>query len=297
MTTVELRDKALQARISTQGGTVLGLWWEKQGERIPLLRGAHSDDADALSSGCYPLIPFGNRVRENRFVFNGRDYAFEPNTSWDPHYLHGDGWQGEWTVLQQSDRQVELAFSHAGKGTPYQYDARQRFTIGDGAFELQMSVTNRGEAPLPFGLGWHPYFPLTSQTVLKAPAARMWSEGPGWLSGEATDIPDDLDFSRPRPLPHRWVNNGFEDWTGEAEISWPERGTRLRLTADPLFQHAFVFVSDSSFDPGFQRDYFCFEPMSHLANGHNLPDLGGLVPLARGEVLAGGMRLRPEAIT
>jgi aldose 1-epimerase len=36
--------------------------------------------------------------------------------------------------------------------------------------------------------------------------------------------------------------------------------------------------------------------MSHLANGHNLPDLGDLIPLAMGEVLAGGIRLQPQAI-
>jgi aldose 1-epimerase len=263
---------------------------------VPLLRSAHSDDADALSSGCYPLIPFGNRVRNNRFTFDGRTYVLEPNTKSDPHYLHGDGWLGEWTVVELSSRHVELFFSHEGKGTPYRYEARQSFRIDDEGFEMWMSVTNLGEQPLPFGLGWHPFFPMTDQTTLKAPAARMWTEAAGWLPGEATSITEDIDFSVARPLPHRWVNNGFEGWTGEAEISWPERRTRLYMTADPLFRHAFVFVSDAAFDPSFQRDYFCFEPMSHLANGHNLPDLGDLIPLATGEVLAGGIRLQPQAI-
>jgi aldose 1-epimerase len=295
MTIIDLEDTALTARISTRGGAVLGLWWENDGERVPLLRSARSDDADALSSGCYPLVPFGNRVRNNRFTFDGRTYAFEPNTISDPHYLHGDGWLGEWSVVGQSDRHVELSFSHEGKGTPYRYEARQSFTIDDGVFEMRMAVTNLGEA-LPFGLGWHPYFPMTDQTTLRAPAVRMWTEAAGWLPGEATDILVDLDFSVARPLPHRWVNNGFEGWTGEAQISWPDRRTRLHLTADSLFKHAFVFVSDVAFDPSFQRDYFCFEPMSHLANGHNLPGLGDLIPLATGEVLAGGMRLQPQAI-
>lgn len=296
MTIVELRSGPVEARISTRGGTILSLSWERDGGRVPLLRGALCDDADALSAGCYPMVPFGNRVRDNSFSFGGRNYTLEPNTAWDPHYLHGDGWQAEWTVVGQGDGEVELAFSHMGKGTPYHYEVLQRFTIADGALELWMSVTNSGAEALPFGLGWHPYFPITPQTVLKAPAARMWTETAGWLPGEATEIPDDLNFSKARPLPHRWANNGFEGWTGQAEISWPERGTRLRLTADPLFKHAFVFVSDIRFDPAFQRDYFCFEPMSHLANGHNLQGLGDLVVLAPGEGLAGSIWLRPETI-
>ena len=296
MTIIALKAGALSARISTHGGIVLGFWWDKDGKRIPLLRDAPSDDADALSSGCYPLVPFGNRVKDNRFTFGGQHYSFTPNTDWDRHYLHGEGWQGEWEVLSSDTATLELGFAHAGDGTPYRYAAKQRFALSPDGLEMTLTVTNQGVAPLPFGLGWHPYFPMTPKTTLQATAQRFWTEIEGWLPGEATDIPVDLDFSTPSALPHRWVNNGFEGWSGIAEIVWPERGAKIALTADPLFKNAFIFVSDTDFDPSFQRDYFCFEPMSHLANGHNLPDLGDLVVLATGEALSGGIRLRPQSL-
>lgn len=296
MAVVEIGLNGLNARVGTRGGIVLRLWWERGSERIPLLRPAPNDDVDALQAGCYPLVPFANRVAGNRFSFGGRDYAFSPNTTWDPHYLHGEGWLAEWTVLSQSDTDVLLGMSFSGEGTPYAYEARQRFAIAEGAMTFTLSVSNRGPDPLPFGLGWHPYFPMTPETTLQAKAERFWTEIEGWMPGEASDLPADLDFSLPRPLPHRWVNNGFENWDGTAEITWPERRAKLRLTADPLFRHAFVFVSDSLFDPTFKRDYFCFEPMSHLANGHNLPDLGDLKILNRDETLSGSITLRPEAL-
>lgn len=296
MTIVNLKSGELSARISTGGGIVLGFWWERETGRIPLLREAPSDEADALAAGCYPLVPFGNRVKDNRFAFGARDYAFEPNTGWDRHYLHGEGWQAEWSVLSQSEAAVELGFSHHGGGTPYVYRARQTFILSPDALEMRLTVENEGDAALPFGLGWHPYFPMTPETTLLAPARKFWTEVEGWLPGEVTDIPADLDFSSPAPLPHRWVNNGFQDWCGEAFVTWPERQARLHLTADPLFRHAFVFVSDTAFDPAFKRDYFCFEPMSHLANGHNLPGLGDLAVLKPGEQLSGGIRLHPESI-
>ena len=58
----------------------------------------------------------------------------------------------------------------------------------------------------------------------------------------------------------------------------------------------FLFVSDTAFDPAYARDFFALEPMSHLPDGHNQPDLGGLVRLAPGETLSGGIRLAPETL-
>jgi aldose 1-epimerase len=225
------------------------------------------------------------------------EYHFSPNTDWDPHYLHGEGWQSEWSLDEQADDRVVMSFAHQPGGhTPYAYRARQTFMLTDDGLELTLSVENAGEKALPFGLGWHPYFPMTPETTLLAPARKFWTEVEGWLPGEATDIPADLDFSEPLALPQRWVNNGFEQWSGEATIFWPEHGTKLHLTADPIFRHAFIFVSDTDFDPQFKRDYFCFEPMSHLANSHNLPDLGDLQVLKPGQRLSGSIRLRPQDI-
>jgi aldose 1-epimerase len=292
---IELRSGSLSLRLSTMGGLILGFWKHDAQGRVPLLRDA-PDDADALSSSCYPLVPFGNRVKNNRFEFDGRDYGFSANTLWDPHYLHGEGWQSEWAVDEQADDHVVLSFSHRGEGTPYIYKARQAFSLKDGELEVLLSVQNDGSEPLPFGLGWHPYFPMTPRTTLLAPARKFWTEVEGWLPGEATELPADLDFSEPAPLPHRWVNNGFQDWSGEAIIAWPERDTQLHLTADSLFRHAFIFVSNTSFDPQYKRDFFCFEPMSHLANGHNMPDLGGLQVLQHGQQLSGSIRLRPQTL-
>ncbi len=295
MALIDLQAGSFSARVSTLGGVLLDFSWLVGGRKIPLLRPAQ-DAAGARSSACYPLVPFGNRVRNNRFAFGGRNYSLLPNTSWDAHYLHGDGWLGEWSLLSRSRNEVQIGYRHQGQGTPYSYDVRQTITLSADGLRLHMRLENTGEDALPFGLGWHPFFPLTEQTTLCAKAQRYWTETAGWLPGKPADIPTELDFSRPSPLPNRWINNGFEGWSGEAQIIWPENRTALTLTADPLFQHTFIFLSDSKFDPEFRRDYFCFEPMSHLANGHNLPGLGDLKVLHHGEGLEGSIRLQPHEI-
>ncbi len=293
MSIIDLQNGLLSARISTAGGILLDYSWLMGGGKIALLRSA-PDGADASSSACYPLVPFGNRIRNNHFTFEGREYRLRPNTASDPHYLHGDGWQAEWSILSHSSSAVEIGLCHQESDTPYRYDARQIITLSAEELTLYMSVKNTGDHALPFGIGWHPYFPLTAHTTLFAPARHFWTETEGFLPGEQTDIPADLDFSRPLPLPRRWVNNGFGDWSGDALITWPEKHAGLQLTADPAVRHAFIFIPNTDFIPAYRDDYFCFEPMSHIANGHNLPDLGGLTILQPGETLAASIRLQPR---
>ena len=108
-------------------------------------RSLPGDDASALASGCYPLVPFGNRVRDNRFSFRGRDYQLLANTDWDRHYLHGEGWQADWTVEQKTAGSLDLSFDNAAnQTTPYSYAASQRFVLLDEGSELTLSVTNKG---------------------------------------------------------------------------------------------------------------------------------------------------------
>jgi aldose 1-epimerase len=294
MTVVDLCSGPLSLRVTTRGGSILGLWKQSDSRRVPLLRPALTVDADASGASCFPLVPFGNRVRGNRFIFEGVEYRLPQNTKWDDHYLHGDGWLADWHLGKQSERSVEMSFEHRGGDTPYEYLAIQSFAVDDNSLTVAMAVENRGRETLPFGLGWHPYFPLTPQTRLEARAEAFWTEVEGWLPGERTTIPADMDFSRAAGLPHRWVNNGFENWEGHAKIAWPEHGVAVNMEADPIFRHVFLFLSDTTFDPKFNRDYFCFEPMTHLANGHNLPGLGGLTALAPGGSLSGSFRLRVE---
>ncbi|ETJ44869.1 hypothetical protein Q604_UNBC01130G0001, partial [human gut metagenome] len=85
--------------------------------------------------------------------------------------------------------------------------------------------TNQGAETLPFGTGWHPYFPLSPQTRIQAQASGYWLEREQWLAGEFCEqLPQELDFSQLAPLPHQWVNNGFAGWNGQARIEQPQEG-------------------------------------------------------------------------
>ncbi|MBZ9845946.1 MULTISPECIES: aldose 1-epimerase [unclassified Mesorhizobium] len=282
MTDIEIASDRLRCVLSTQGGSIwrlevdLGDGWQALLRPPP-----EGSDRDPLNAGCFPLVPFGNRVEGNRFLFDRTEYRLKPNTPWDKHYLHGDGWLGDWTVEDRGDAEASLSFEFQGE--PYRYRATQRFKCEGVSFRAILGVTNLCQRPMPFGLGWHPYFPLTPATTLEAPAKAYWTEKAGWLPDARTSVPEALDFNHPRALPRHWVNNGFEGWDGAASIVWPERHMRLCIETAPMLSRYFLFISDTMFDPHYREDFFCFEPMSHSANGHNLPDLGGLTVLAPGQ--------------
>lgn len=286
METLALRAEGLEARLSPQGGRVLSLDWHLDGRAVPLL---HPDERTGPGTrSAFPLVPFGNRLPGNSFRFGAHDYTFAPNTE-DPSYLHGDGWLGGWQVEAFDGAAAELVFRH--EGSPFRYEARQSLRIADGAFHLALGVRNAGEHPLPFGLGWHPFFPRTPGTRLEMRARGFREERAGHLPGDAALLPFDLDFSAGATLPGRWVNNGLEDWDGRARILWPEHGAGLLVEADPLFAHAFLFLPDRARAPN--AEWFCLELMSHRAGAHHHADGGGLVALAPGESLSGAIRLSP----
>lgn len=295
MSLFTLTNPQLSLKVSTHGGSIIQLVAHRNGADLPLLRPAKvSPDTPPLQSGCFPLVPFGNRVNGNQFDFNGTRYPLKPNTDWDAHYLHGDGWLQEWRCAEHDDWHLLLEFSHHHGA--YQYRALQRFELVDNQLEVTLSVTNLGKVAMPFGLGWHPYFPLDEDTLLQANAAGYWLEEAQWLAGEhQADLPEDVQFSTAKTLPRRWLNNGFSGWDGQAKIIWPSQQQQLSLSTEPACAVYFVFVSDPKFDRGYDFDFFCFEPMSHAANGHNMADLGGLKVLEPHETLTQTMTLTSES--
>src|SRR6202011_4671824 len=118
------------ARVTVTGGAIWRLAAKLDGREHLLMREPPAGPArEILQSACFPLVPFGNRLRGNRFAFEGKDYGLQPNMAWDRHYLHGDGWTSDWTIAHQDARSVTLALSHTGPGSPYVYDTQQSIRL------------------------------------------------------------------------------------------------------------------------------------------------------------------------
>jgi aldose 1-epimerase len=249
------------------------------GQRIELFRAwpeCGTDDPNRL--GLYVLLPWSNRISGRGFHFGGLFHELLPNFEGEPCPIHGDGWLSPWRVSSKNDQRVSLEREANGPG-PYRYRAVLDYALEADGMTIRLAATNVAEIALPFGLGFHPWFPRTPMTQLKAPAKAVWLQDSRHLPTEPVPVATrpEWDFSSFRSLPDRWINNGFVGWAGRAAIHWTDRGLGLELEADPLLSN-FLLYSPSGDAP-----FFCFEPVSHAVDAHNLPpgpEAHGLVVLA-----------------
>ncbi len=272
-----------KAEIAPQiGGGLANLW---AGD-LPVLRPWSGDvSAGPFALACNLLVPFSNRISRGGFAFDGHDHAVLPNASGEPYPIHGDGFQRAWDVADNSAAAARLILTDGGIG-PFCYGAEVIYELTARSLETRLSVTNRGEVPLPFGLGLHPWFPRSPATRLQFKATGVWPETPDHLP--ATLQPQPLDDHGPwgdlAPLPEGWINAGFSGWDGHARIRQGRDAASVRLTAKNLGT-ALVYAPSAS------ADFFCFEPVSHPVDAHNLPSQPGLLRLAPAETLTASMTL------
>ncbi len=260
------------------GASIAGLWHDGE----PVLRSI--DDAAALegprASGCFPLVPYSNRIGWRRFAWQGREYTLAANFGDDnPHALHGCAWQRAWRVVDADATRATLAYAHApDTHWPFAFEVEQRFELGDGGLRVEMTLRNADTAVQPAGLGWHPYFP-------KRAASRMHVEcHTRWDRDDTTHLPT-------RRVPQRSIDaevrhldfdHGFEGWPGHARV----RDERFSIRIASSLEHLVIYTPP-------QKPTFCIEPVSHAINalGSDDPVALGMRALAPGESMHAWMSI------
>lgn len=255
--------------------------------------------SEALAAGevqrfaSYPLIPFSNRIANATLHWNGASYPLPRYLPGHPHAIHGNGWRRAWEVVEQAPAQATLELVHTAAGEaarewPFAYRARQRFDLADQALAMTLEIENTGEAPFPFGLGWHPFFPRTAATVLGFAAAGVWHTDATVLPTRREAVPSTWNFARSRSIGAITLDHCFVGWRPPATLRWPERGVCASVSADAACSHLVVYVPPAS-------DYLALEPVTHMTDAFNRADAGerdtGTRVLAPGARFSCTMRL------
>ena len=63
-------------------------------------------------AGCYPLVPFSNRIRDGILRIDGRSYQLDPHPMCPPHAMHGDGRLAHWKVIELSADHLSMSFDY-----------------------------------------------------------------------------------------------------------------------------------------------------------------------------------------
>jgi aldose 1-epimerase len=290
---ITLRDGPLGVVVAPPvGGAIARFWSEGRGTPLELLRPAPAlalARGDPWGMGSFPLVPWSNRIREARFRFLGREVALSPNLR--GHAIHGLGFRTAWTVEALDETSIVLEHRHVPGAWPWAYRAVQRIALAPTALALELRLLNEDDAPMPAGLGWHPYFPRTPETTLTAAVSGLWLTDAEILPLEPVAPPPALDPREGLAVDRVALDNVFAGWDGEAVVAWPERGARLRLAAPPPLGSLVVYTP-----PG--ESFFCAEPVSHVTDAFNLAAAGrrdtGMLALEPGESVRVAFTLTPE---
>jgi aldose 1-epimerase len=254
--------------------------------------------ANVRLASCYPLVPYSNRIRDARLAFDGRTFTLVRNFGDSPHSIHGVGWQRPWTVQTTTPRRATLTLDHRATGDdahawPWPFRAAQTFDLASdddshAALTATLTIENIGEAPFPFGLGWHPFFPRDRSTALQFDASKVWLNNATELPVAHIEAEGDWSFREPRPFGVETLDNVFTGFGGRATLRSDERGIATTIEADSACRCLVVYAPAG-------RDFAAVEPVTHETDAFNRAAAGasntGLRVLAPGTAYSCTMRI------
>jgi len=289
-----LHAEQLRVRLAPDvGGSIAAFTFQDSEHVYPVLRSVSGLLQTPLEAACFPLVPYCNRIRQGSFTADGRVIKIEPNMAGERHPLHGQGWLAPWQIIEATNVNAVLQFTHSAGSWPWDYEARQSFALDSQGLSVRLECRNLSPQPMPCGLGFHPYFPVQETTWLFTDVRHVWLIDEDILPTEKVDV-DTHSNPQSGPIMGRGLDNGYAGWSGTARIEdphWPFDIT-MRAVGAPYFQ---IYAPKS-------LPLLVAEPVSHANAALNAPqeewEALGLKILAQGEmqVLTWRLEVRAKAI-
>jgi aldose 1-epimerase len=244
------------------GGSIASFYLAQKHGRFDLMRPAPvkaTTKPPALGTGMFPMVPYANCIRENRFTLDGMDYSVSPNMEGSRLNFHGSGWTLPWMVQNHSPSHAILALECSD--SPYSFTATQEFHLSDNALKLTTSITNNAPVRMPFGMGQHPWFPRHGDAKVRFQSDSFLACDNDGLPMHREPSKSAYDFSESREPNRKYQNRCYENWDGLAEIYWPGADVCLAIRAEKMFQH--LMFHEPANDP----ETFCLEPQTNAPCG------------------------------
>ncbi len=260
-------------------------------------------DGRPTRSGIPVLFPFPNRIRDGRFTWDGQTYQLPLNDPAKKNAIHGFACRHSWRVVTHGADAKSAWVTGQFRGSldapecvelwPADYELTLTIRLGSGSLRLEAAVFNPDTKPLPFGLGYHPYFKLpfahgdTADCRVQVPARSYWPLTDSLPNGERLPVDAGRDLQKPRRYGDLQLDDVLTDIsTSEGADGLRECGTiqgdekaSLRLYCSPAFRELVVFTPP-------HRQAFCVEPYTCTTDAINLQARGieaGWLTLAPGQ--------------
>jgi aldose 1-epimerase len=272
----------------------------------------HFADNRPTRCGIPILFPFPNRIRNGRFIWNSKEYELPVNDPSGQNAIHGFACRHPWRVVGQGADARSAWVTGEFRGSvdapetrprwPADYRLRVTYRLQERGLRIEAAVDNPDRVPLPFGLGYHPYFriPLTAMggagedCWVQAGARQYWELERSLPTGKRLPVDSSWDLTKPRHFSELQMDDVLTDLVDldrSVGARLPLRGTlrqdpeqaRLQLRAAPAFRELVVFTPP-------HRQAVCLEPYTCATDALNLQAHevdAGLLVLRPGEQWTG----------
>lgn len=281
-----------------RGGTVHALSLVpagKEGNDLESLQVLVSDSLAEMNSNPWfrgrILFPFNDRIAGGKYTLGGREYSLEINDPEQGDAIHGFLYRHPMEVVSRffspgSNRLTLAAKIPAAAGYPFTPGIEIRYVLEASSLHMDFTVQNSTREPLPFSLGWHPYFYLPTvdgtvdSLVLRVEADRYVRVDERLIpTGEMVPVEGSMyDYREGKPVGSADLDTAFKMDRGITCLSNGEYTLTIQQSRD-LFGYLQVFTHPD-------RGSMAIEPVSAAANAFNMPSLG-LRILQPGEQLTG----------
>lgn len=219
------------------------------------------DETKNVRGGNPVLFPSPGPLAGDHFTRQGRSGSMKQ---------HGFARQRSWSVIATAANEVtlELASDDATRAQyPWDFVARLRYALAGTTLTVETRIENRSDAPMPFALGFHPYFHVASADKARAriptTATRAWDN----VAKRVGDLRGPIDLTQEE------VDLHLVDHTENSATL--ERGDdRIVVAADPEMGRWVVWTLAG-------KDFVCLEPWTAAADALNTGEK--LLTLAPGD--------------
>lgn len=261
-------------------------------ESRDVVRGFGVDDMSRAGRGQH-LIPWPNRIRDGRYVFNGVTQQLGLTEPARNNASHGLVRYVPWVLV---DKKVDSVTSrvriHPQPGWPGTLEAMITHQVSADGLTVTVEATNIGADELPFGYGAHPYLTVGESTVddvsLTVPAGAYLEVDDRLLPTKISPVDGTIYDLRPGPvLGSTSLDTAMTDLVRDPDGRWRVKvvlGERYaELWGDEAMKWTQIFTG------GPNRDWsIAVEPMTCGPDAFNAgPTHGDLKVLAPGETFVG----------
>jgi aldose 1-epimerase len=227
------------------------------------------------------LAPWPNRLAGGRYQFAGAQNQTPLSEPDRGNAIHGLVRWTPWQVVDRTPAQVTMGtMLRPQPGYPFSLMLSIDYSLSDDGLRVATAASNVGDAPSPFGIGFHPYLMLEEGTVdsarLTVPAETvLQTDDRGIPTGSSSTVSGtEFDLRAGAPVGPRQFDHCFtdlardDDGLARTTLVGADRSTRLILWADAAFGYLMVFTGDT-LPPERRRRAVAIEPMTCAPDAFN----------------------------